>query len=55
MEFLKQGTKISFDVQTLKGIKPDQPINNDVYDYTHFVAWRNQNRNKNKNNKNNIS
>lgn len=23
-------------------IKPDQPINNDVYDYTHFVAWRNK-------------
>lgn len=23
-------------------IEPDVPINNEVYDYTHFVAWESQ-------------
>lgn len=56
---LKQGTRVEYDVQTLKGkgtivgvavveqpisgqcyiIEPDEPIRNEVYDYTHFVAW----------------
>jgi len=58
-ENLKQGTKIEFDVQSLKGtgkivgiskitmpiignlyiIEPDEPINSEIYDYSHFTAW----------------
>jgi len=56
---LKQGTRVEYDIQTLKGkgtvvgvavvdqpicgkcyiVQPDEPIRNEVYDYTHFVAW----------------
>jgi hypothetical protein len=56
---LKQGTRVEYNVQTLKGkgtvvgvsvveqpivgqcyiIEPDESIRNEVYDYTHFVAW----------------
>lgn len=58
MENLKQGTRVEYDVQTLKGkgtivgmsvnelpiigatyiIEPDEPIQNEVYDYTHFAV-----------------
>lgn len=62
MENLKQGTRVEYDVQSLKGkgyvvglamneqpiigslyiIEPDELINNEVYNYTHFAAWGNQ-------------
>ena len=59
---LKQGTRVEYNTQELKGIgtivgigmnalpiigkmyiiQPDNPISNETYDYTHFVAWENQ-------------
>jgi hypothetical protein len=58
-EQLKQGQRIEFDINGLKGegkivgvatngapiigksyiIEPDVRISNEVYDYSHFVAW----------------
>lgn len=58
MEYLKQGTRVEFDIQSIKGkgtivgastngqpiigksyiIEPDEKLQSDVYDYTHFVA-----------------
>jgi hypothetical protein len=62
MARVKQGTRVEFDVQSIKGkgtivgvatvelpfigasyiIEPDQKIENETYNYTHFVASESQ-------------